>query len=344
MTIRVFFQILCLCLRSKKSIALENIALRQQLAIYKRTKRRVHLLSRDRKFWVFLKQSWPKWRDFLVIVKPETVLSWHANRTRIRWGAMSRSVRFGRKAVSPRIVAIVEQMANENPLWGAPRIHGEMQKLGIKVSERTVSRLLPKDRNPWRRQSWMTFLRNHRKYIVSIDFFSTFTPNFKQIFGFVMLDHGRRKILYTAATPKPTREWVLQQLRNAFPGECPYRFVVMDNDCVFRDPFAKAFADDFQLTVVKTTRHRPWQNGATERVIQSIQKEYLDHVMVLSVPLLHDLLARYADYYNRFRTHLTLEKDAPDGRLTLRDSGDHRPLRMAELGGLHGAYRWQVSV
>ena len=343
LSFRLILKVLCLCVRSKSSLAIENLALRQQLAIYKRQNKKVRLVKQDRTFWIFLRQAWPRWKEFLVIVKPETVLRWHYNRTRSRWNVMSKSNRVGRKAVSQRIVSIIEQLANENPLWGAPRIHGEMRKLGIKISERSVSRLLPKDRNPWRRQSWMTFLRNHRQHIISIDFFTTFTPSFKQIFGFVMMEHGRRKIIYTAATHKPTRDWVIQQFRNAFPGECSYKFAIMDNDSVFRDPFAEAISDDFGLTVVKTTRHRPWQNGATERLIQSIQKECLDHVVVLNVLHLHDLLVRYADYYNRYRTHLTMEKDSPAGRPTVVDIGGRRPQREPVLGGLHGVYSWNET-
>jgi putative transposase len=164
-----FISTLASALKLRQELALENLALRQQLAVYQRRHPRPQLRLFDRLFWVWLFRVWGQWRSALLIVKPETVIHWHREGFKFFWTRLSRRRGAGRPPVNAQIKALIKQMAQANPLWGAPRIHGELLKLGIEVSERTVSRLLPKDRRP-PSQTWRTFLNNHLREIVSIDF------------------------------------------------------------------------------------------------------------------------------------------------------------------------------
>ena len=210
-------------LRSRSDTALEVLALRQQVAVLKRKRPRPPLNFSDRLFWKALRRFWSRWADVLVIVKPETVVGWHRAGFRLYWRWRSRP-RGGRPKITDEVRDLIRRLAADNPDWGAPKIHGELLKLGFVVSERTVARYLRRIRrcgDPAKR--WLAFLQNHREAIVAFDFFTVPTVTFQLLYCFFVIEHGRRKILHFNVTRHPTAEWVVQQLREAFPEAVPYR-------------------------------------------------------------------------------------------------------------------------
>jgi putative transposase len=326
-----------LCGRHRQ-VALENLALRHQLAVYKKTVNRPKLLSSDRLFWIALSRMWAGWRQALVIVSPDTVLRWQRRRFREYWARLSARAAAGRPRVSRQIRALIVPMAQANPLWGAPRIHGELQKLGIDLAERTVSRLLPKRRSP-PSQTWRTFLTNHVRDLVSIDFFTVPTARLRVLFVFVVLAHDRRRVLHFNVTEHPTEAWTAQQIVDAFPDDSAPSYLLRDRDSVYGHVFWQR-VKRMGVGEVPTAPQSPWQNPFAERLIGSIRRECLNHVLVLGDRHLRRILARYFEYYHRARTHLSLDKDAPDLRpVELSEAG--RIVEIPEVGGLHHRYaRW----
>jgi hypothetical protein len=219
-----------------RELALENLALRQQLAVYRRTANRPKLQRSDRLLWVWLSRVWPAWRQALVIVAPDTVLRWQRRRFRRHWAKLSGRPPAGRPSVNAEITALVTRMAAANPLWGAPRIHGELLKLGIDVAERTVSRLLPKRRSP-PSQTWRTFLTNHVQDLVSIDFFTVPTAHLRVLFVLVVLAHHRRRVLHFNVTEHPTADWTAQQIVDTFPEDTAPSYLLRDRDQVYGAAF-----------------------------------------------------------------------------------------------------------
>src|SRR5947209_16667663 len=219
-----------------RHLALENLALRNQLAVYRRMAPRPKLRTTDRLLWVALAKVWPGWRQALVIVSPNTVLRWQRRRFREYWARLSARAAAGRPRVSRQIRALVVRMAQANPLWGAPRIHGELQMLGIDVAERTVSRLVPKRRSP-PSQTWRTFLTNHVRDLVSIDFFTVPTAPLRVLFVFVVLAHARRRVLHFNVTEHPTAAWTAQQIVDALPDDSAPSYLLRDRDSVYAHVF-----------------------------------------------------------------------------------------------------------
>jgi transposase InsO family protein len=318
-----------------RQLALENLALRQQPAVYKRTASRPKLRRSDRLFWAWLSRVWTGWRGALVIVAPDTVLRWRRRRFRDHWAKISGRPTGGRPPVHAEIKALVTRMAAANPLWGAPRIHGELLKLGIDIGERTVSRLIPKRRTP-PSQTWRTFLTSHVRDLVSIDFFTVPTARLRVFFVLVVLAHDRRRVVHFNVTEHPTAAWTAQQIVEAFPDETTPSYLLRDRDTIYGHSFRQRVKRMGILEVV-TAAHRPWQNPFVERLIGSVRRECLDHVLVLSERHLRRILTRYFAYYHRARTHLALDKDAPDGRPIERpEAGTVVPI--PEVGGLHHRY------
>src|SRR6516162_3032131 len=268
-----------------RQLALENLALRHQLAVYKRTVTRPRLRRTDRLFWVWLARVWTGWRQALVIVTPDTVLRWQRRRFREHWTKLSGRPPVGRPPVSAAIKALISRMAAANPLWGAPRIHGELVKLGIDVAERTVSRLLPKRHTP-PSQTWRTFLANHVQDLVSIDFFTVPTARLRVLFVFVVLAHHRRRFVHFNVTEHPTAAWTAQQLVDAFPDDSAPAYLLRDRDQVYAQPFRHR-VKGLGTEEVLTAPHSPWQNPFAERFIGSIRRECLNHVLVLGEQHLH---------------------------------------------------------
>src|SRR6267142_1899076 len=318
-----------------RQLALENLALRQQLAVYKRTANRPKLQRADRLLWVWLSRVWPAWRQALVIVAPATVLRWQRRRFRRHWATLSGHRPAGRPPGDAAIKTLVRRMTAANPLWGAPRIHGELLKLGIDVAERTVSRLIPK-RCPEPSQTWRTFLANHVRDLVSIDFFTAPTAGLRVLCVLVVLAHHRRRVVHFNVTEHPTAAWTTQQIVDAFPDDSAPSYLLRDRDSVYGHVFRQR-VKGMGGGEVLTAPHSQWQNPFAERLIGSIQRECLNHVLVLGESHLRRILARYFSYYHRARTHLSLDKDAPHGRPIERpELGKVIPIR--EVGGLHHRY------
>jgi putative transposase len=320
-----------------RSLVFENLALRQQLAVYRRVRPKPPVRGSDRLFWVGLRLAWPDWKSALVIVRPATVIAWHRRGLAWYWTRRSRP-KGGRQRIDADVRRLTREMARANPLCGAPRIHGELLKLGFEVSERTISRLMPRRRMP-PSQTWRTFLENHLGTTVAIDFFAVPTLTCGILFVFVVLAHDRRRILHVNVTPHPTSAWPRQQLREAFPDDSNTRFLLHDRDTTFDAAFGRA-VKAFGLTSVRTAPRSPWQNPYVERVIGSIRRECLDHVIVFNERHLRRILRTYVAYYQRSRTHLALGKDAPVAR-AVQPTGriEVRP----EVGGLHHRYERQAA-
>jgi transposase InsO family protein len=318
-----------------RRLAIENLALRQQLAVYKRTAPRPRLRTTDRLLWVGLAKVWTGWRQALVIVSPATVLRWQRRRFREHWTRLSGRPTGGRLPVNAEIKALVTRMATANPLWGAPRIHGELAKLGIDVAERTVSRLLPKRRSP-PSQTWRTFLTNHVHDLVSLDFFTVPTVRLRVLFVLVVLAHHRRRVVHFNVTEHPTAHWTAQQIVDAYLDDSAPSYLLRDRDSIYGHAFRKR-VKGLGINEVQTAPHSPWQNPFAERLVGSIRRECLDHVVVLGERHLRRTLTRYFAYYHEARTHLSLDKDAPDVRsVELPEAG--RIVEIPEVGGLHHRY------
>jgi putative transposase len=318
-----------------RQLALENLALRHQLAVYRRTAARPKLHPTDRLFWVGLARLWTGWRQALMIVTPATVLRWQRRRFCEHWTRLSGRPTGGRPPVNAGITALVRKMAAANPLWGAPRIHGELLKLGIDVAERTVSRLMPKRRIP-PSQTWRTFLTNHARDLVALDFFTVPTVRLRVLFILVVLAHHRRRVLHFNVTEHPTAAWTAQQVVDAFPDDSAPSYLLRDRDSIYGHAF-RTRVKGMGIGEVRTAPHSPWQNPFAERLIGSVRRECLDHIVVLGERHLRRTLTRYFAYYHRARTHLSLDKDAPDGRPIERIALG-RVISLREVGGLHHRY------
>jgi putative transposase len=315
-----------------RQLALENLALRQQLAVYKRMMTRPRLRRTDRLFWVGLARIWAGWRPPLVIVSPDTVLRWQRRRFREYWTKLSARTTGGRPPINAEIRALITRIATANPLWGAPRIHGELLKLGIDVAERTVSRLMP-TRRPHPSQTWRTLLANHVRDLVYIDFFTVPTALLRVLFVLVVLAHHRRRVVHFNVTEHPTAGWTAQQIVAAFPDDSAPAYLLRDRDQIYGQQFRHRMKG-MQIEEVLTAPHSPWQNPFAERLIGSIRRECLDHVLVLDERHLRRILTRYFAYYHHARTHLALDKDAPDLRpIELPAAGTI--VEVPEVGGLH---------
>jgi transposase InsO family protein len=321
-------------LRPQRELALENLALRQQLAILHRKTKRPKLIKADRAFWVALSRLWPDWQSALILVKPETVIGWHRKGFKLYWTRKSRN-RGGRPPIDAEIRKLIRRMAIENPTWGAPRIHGELLKLGFEVSEATVSRYMPRRRKP-PSHSWRAFLRNHTKDLVSIDFFVVPTATFRVLYVFLVLEHERRRIVYFNVTEGPSAQWTGQQLVNAFPYDSARKFVIRDRDKIYGADFARRVRA-MGIEQVLTAPRSPWQNPYCERVIGTLRRDCLDHVIVVGEQHLRRILRKYFEYYHGSRTHLGLGKDAPEPRK--RESIDGgKVIALPMVGGLHHRY------
>src|SRR6266581_683799 len=320
---------------SHRQLAVENLALRQQLAVYKRTTARPKLRTTDRLFWIWLARVWAGWRQPLVIMTPDTVLRWQRRRFREYWTKLSGRPTGGRPLVNAEIKTLVARMAAANPRWGAPRIHGELLKLGIDVAERTVSRLIPKRRSP-PSQTWRTFLINHVRDLVAVDFFTVPTAQLRVLFVLVVLAHQRRRVLHFNVTEHPTSAWTTQQLVDTFPDASAPSYLLRDRDSIYGHAFRQR-VKGMGISEVLTAPLSPRQNPFAERLIGSIRRECLNHVLVLGERHLRRLLTRYFAYYHRARTHLALDKDAPDTRPIERPELG-RVIQIREVGGLHHRY------
>jgi putative transposase len=315
--------------------AAENLALRQQLAILQRSVRRPRLRQRDRFFWVCLSRWLSGWQTWLVIVKPETVIGWHRRGFRCWWRWKSRS-KPGRPAIPRDLLALIRRFAKDNPTWGVPRIRSELHLLGHDVAASTIAKYLPKGRKP-PSQHWKTFLKNHVGTLACVDFFVVPTATFRLLFGFVVLCLERRRVVHFNVTAHPTAVWVAHQLRQAFPFDTAPRYLIRDRDSIYGEEVRRCLAN-LGIEEVLIAPRSPWQNPFVERLIGSIRREYLDHVIVLGERHLLHLLTAYFTYYHQARPHMALENNAPEPR-EVEGVEPGRVVAVPMVGGLHHRYR-----
>jgi transposase InsO family protein len=326
--------------RTRAALQLEILALRHQLGVLQRSVKRPKLNRFDRCLWAWLCGAWAEWRSALRIVKPATVIAWHRKGFRLFWTWKVRRGQTGRPPVSQEIRKLIRRMSGENPLWGAPRIHGELLKLGIDVGETSVSKYMVRRRNP-PSQTWRTFLENHLKTTVSIDFFTVPTIRFQVLYVFLVLAHDRRRIVHFNVTAHPTAEWTGQQLREAFPFEEVPRYLLRDRDGIFGADFTKEVRN-LGIEEVLSAPRSPWQRAYIERVIGSIRRECIDHVIVFNEESLRRHMKSYVQYYHQTRTHLSLEKDTPASRSV--QPPDLGPVvALPQVGGLHHRYERRAA-
>jgi putative transposase len=320
--------------RSRLALQAEILALRHQLNVLRRSahaRRRLRLP--DRILWVWLSRLWSDWCSALLIVKPDTVIRWHRQGFRLYWRWKSRCP--GRPDTEREIRELIRNMCNSNPTWGAPRVHGELLKLGINVSQSTVSKYMVRHRKP-PSQSWRTFLENHVKQLVSVDFFVVPTINFRLLFVFLVLAHDRRRVLHFNVTEHPTAEWTAAQLGQAFPWDTAPRYLLRDRDRIYGDTF-RGQAAAMHITEVLTAPRSPWQSPYVERLIGSLRRECLDHVIILGAEPLRRILRAYITYYHDSRCHLSLDKDSPETR-EVQPPDRGIIIEIPKVGGLHHRY------
>jgi putative transposase len=326
--------------RTRAALQAEILALRHQIAVFqKNAPRRLRLQGSDRFLWVLLSRWWPGWRRSLHTVRPDTVIAWHRRAFAWYWTRKSRR-RPGRPNVAAEIRNLIRNMSQANPLWGAPLIHGELLKLGIEVAQSTVAKYLRRPRKP-PSQTWRTFLANHLEQMASIDFFVVPTATFRILFVFVVLSHERRRVLHFRVTEHPSQEWTMQQLREAFPWDHACRYLVRDRDAIYGGDLV-VMTKGLGMEEVITAPRSPWQNPYVERLIGSVRRECLDHVIVWNERSLRRTLERYFAYYQHSRTHLALAKDAPESRVVEKPERG-RVVAIPQVGGLHHRYQRQAA-
>jgi len=319
--------------KSKIRLVAENATLRHQLVVLRRKlKGRAHLTNNDRWFFVQLYRWFPSILPVLMIIQPETLVRWHRAGFRRYWRWKSRR-RGGRPPIEAELRALIRQMSTENLLWGAPRIHGELLKLGFSVAQSTVAKYMVKRRGP-PSQGWKTFLRNHAPDVAAMDLFVVPTIGFKLLYGFVIVRIDRRDIVWINVTTNPTAEWIARQITEAFPWDGAPRYMIRDRDRTYGAVVTRRLRA-MGIRDKPTAPASPWQNGFAERLIGSIRRECVDHFIILGEAHLRRILRSYARYYNDIRTHRSLDKDAPVARPVQRAGVISS---RAVLGGLHHHY------
>ena len=325
------------------NLTAENLALRHQLVVLKRNQKRPALKGRDRMFWVLLSRIWSGWRDAVVIVQPDTVVRWHKKAFKLYWKYKSRGGKRGRPRLDPEVKALVLRMADSNPLWGAPKIHGELLKLGLVTSERTVSGLLRRHRRKPPSQNWRTFIKNHMTDTVAVDFLVVPTIRFRMLYVFVILSHANRKVIHFNVTANPTAEWTAHQVIEAFPWDTTPKYLLRDRDSIYGGYFRRR-VEGMEIAQVVTAYHSPWQNAYVERLKGSIRRECTDHVIIFSENHLRKILRSYFEYYNNDRTHLGIDKETPVERnISERASPSSKLIALPRVGGLHHRYKWSEA-
>ena len=322
-------------LRPRGDLLLENLALRQQILVLQRANPKPPFNNADRTFWVLLCRWWAGWRRPLRLVQPETVIAWHRKGWRLWWRWKSRPKEMGRPRVPWEVIELIRRISRENPTWGAPRIHGELLMLGYYVCEGTVARYMVTRRGR-PTQNWKTFLKNHLADTAAIDFLTVPTVTFRTLYVFVVLSLDRRRIIHFNVTTRPTAEWTALQLFQAFPYDTAPRFLVRDRDGIYGSEVVAALeAMGIEQKVISA--RSPWQNGYCERVVGTLKRECLNHLVVFNERHARRLIRDYLEYYHGSRTHLGLEKDAPDGRAV--EPPELGPvMRRPMVGGLHSRY------
>jgi len=319
--------------KSKSRLEAENAALRHQVVVLRRmVHRRVRLTNSDRLFFIQLYRWFPSVLKVITVIRPETLVRWHRAGFRRYWRCKSRSLG-GRPQIDTELRALIRQMSIENPLWGAPRIHGELLKLGFEVAQSSVAKYMAKRRGP-PSQGWRTFLRNHAPDIAAMDLFVVPTIGFDLLYAFIIVRLDRRDLVWINVTTNPTAEWIAHQITEAFPwNEVPH-YLIRDRDRIYGTIVTRRLRA-MGIRDKPIAPASPWQNSFAERLIGSIRRECVDHIVVLGETHLRRILQTYACYYNKIRTHRSLDNDAPVSRPVQPTGGiKSHPI----LGGLHHHY------
>jgi transposase InsO family protein len=321
-------------LRSKIRLEAENATLRHQLIVLRRKlKGQARLTNNDRWFLVQMYRWFPSILTIVTIVQPETLVRWHRAGFRRYWRWKS-NARGGRPGIEMELRTLIRLMSTENKLWGAPRIHGELLKLGFSIAQSTVAKYMVKRHRP-PSQGWKTFLRNHAPDIAAaMDLFVVPTLGFKLLYGFVIVRIDRRDLVWINVTTNPTAEWIARQITEAFPWDGAPRYMIRDRDRIYGAVVTRRLRA-MGIRDKPIAPASPWQNGFAERLIGSIRRECLDHIVILGEVHLRRILKSYAAYYNSVRTHRSLHKDAPTFR-PIQQIGIIRSHPI--LGGLHHHY------
>jgi Integrase core domain len=296
-TLKTVLGMMLLLFRSRSRLQVEIVVLRQQLIVLRRAApKRVRLRVVDRLLFMLLYRLWPGVLDSIAVIQPDTIVRWHRRGFRALWRWKSRR-HLGRPGIAKDMRDLIREISRANPLWGAPRIHGELLKLGIDVAQSTVAKYMLRIRRP-PSQPWRTFLYNHAEAIASIDLFVVPTITLRMLFGFVVLHHGRRQLVHVGVTAHPTAEWLSYQISEAFPWDRAPRHLIRDRDGAFGEVFKRRL-HAMGIRDRPTAPRSPWQNAYVERLIGSIRRDCLDHLIIVDERHLRRLLRDYAEYYNR---------------------------------------------
>ncbi len=321
--------------RSRLSLQLEIAALLHQLSTFRLHGQRPRIEPADRLLWSVIAQLWSQYRRALFFVQPRTITLWQQKRFRDYWRALSQSSPPSRPQIAPELRKLIKRMWQANPTWGSPRIVAELQKLGIEVAKSTVEKYRPHAGRP-PSSSWRTFPDQHARELVAVDFFVVPTVTFNVLFVFLALAHDRRRIVHFNVTAHPTAQWTAQQIVEAFPFDTAPQYLVRDGDGTYGDRVQRKL-ESLGIDEVVTAPASPWQNAYVERLIGSLRRELLDHVIVFNERNLKQLLSSYLDYYHPWRTHRSLDQDTPDGR-RVRFAEFGQVVEFPVVQGLHHYY------
>jgi len=325
--------------QNRRELIIENAMLRQQLIVLKRQVKRPQLTQGDRLRLVFLAKLTSSWQHALHIVQPDTMLRWHRDLFRRYWRRKSKSKQ-RKPRISPETIKLIKQISKNNFLWGSERIRGELLKLGIKISKRTIQKYMLQKQEKTS-QTWKTFLKNHASQIWACDFTVVHNLLFQPLHIFVIIELQSRKVVHAAVTQFPTDEWTAQQLRDATPWGTQPKYMIRDRDKKFGTHFAAAASE---IKILKTPIRAPKANSYCERFIGSLKRECLDHILILHRRQLHRILHEYIDYFNSSRPHQGINQQIPNAFAEHKD----RPWPISQptgritstpiLGGLHHSY------
>lgn len=336
-------RLLVACCKPKMALAVENLCLRQQMAVLARRQPHPAFRNQDRRFWILMARWFPGWRGCLLIVTPETVLGWHRRGWRHYWRWRSKRRQPGRKRIPLALRQLIRRMAAENPLWGQVRIMAELLKLGYAVSPRTVRKYM---RRPWNgvpSRRWKDFLQQHAKDIWACDFLTVRTLTFQSLYVFFLLHHVTREIVHVRVTRHPTAAWTAQQITNACFEREPPKYLIRDRDSIYGSEFSRK-ANSLCLHEVRTPVRAPKANAIAERFVGTMRRECLDHVFIFNERHLQRIMEEFVGYYNRQRPHRSLHHRSPCPTATPvpgTSTGPPRGVILAEpvLGGLHHVYK-----
>ncbi|TGK87586.1 transposase [Leptospira noumeaensis] len=331
-----------------KQLFIENIFLKSQLAIYKRKQKTFHTKPMDRIILLLISYLSPNWESSLILVSPNTLLNWRKKKFQLFWKLLSQRKKMGRPNIPWDLIKLIRRLAKENGIWGATKLHGILFKLGLFVSERTVSRYIPKrPTDPRKRLSWNHFYNLHSDSLIVSDLFSVLSYQFREIYKVIFfMEIKTRKILHFDIHANPTTSWVRKVIKLAFrkKGLENTTYIITDNDVLFGKRFTR-YLERLGIKHKKTTIRSPWQNGYAERFVKTCRNEFLDYFIPINEYHLQGKLEEFIHFYNHSRTHLALNKETPVPSPILHKprEGNCKLESIPVLGGLYHTYTWKKA-